>query len=539
MNIKKRKKADSKKTPTLHLTVEVLAAIFENIATRVAESGGVIGRDKEGTIITHFKFDESSKNSPSTYTPDHEVLNSLFETEWNPQGVRFNGFVHSHPGRHNRPSRGDEVYAERILQAIDDLEFLWLPIINTIPDTTEFTFTPWAIFPDKNGVRVVRGNVRLSGSREQLVELANSHGVKLNVEEGQDALEELQMEEIKFSKQQPADDESAPIQPENTEHEVRPEGNTFDRVTSAYDLNMMASSRIIAVGAGGAAAWLEELARAGLEQFVLIDPDTVSETNLATQQVYRRDIGRPKVDCIEERIRDINPRAKVVSIPCRLEDIDEEILRHYAVKNLDGRETRRTILCGLTDNFFAQAHVNRLALNFGLPSLCAQVYREGRGAEVTFTFPGITPACHRCILSSRYKHYLDNGMENDVTSHGTPIFATTRLNAIKGFILLAMLHHGSSHPRWGNMLERIGNRNLVLIRMDPDIKESLGVAQFDKAFGGGDATRLFFDEVVWLPEKHESPETGYEVVCPDCGGTGDLRNAIGKVDTTPLHAPHK
>lgn len=125
-------------------------------------------------------------------------------------------------------------------------------------------------------------------------------------------------------------------------------------------------------------------------------------------------------------------------------------------------------------------------------------------------------------------------MENDVTSHGTPIFATTRLNAIKGFILLAMLHHGSSHPRWGNMLERIGNRNLVLIRMDPDIKQSLGVAQFDKAFGGGDATRLFFDEVVWLPEKHESPETGYKVVCPDCGGTGDLRNAIGKADTTPL-----
>src|SRR5947209_191492 len=62
-----------------------------------------------------------------------------------------------------------------------------------------------------------------------------------------------------------------------------------------------------------------------------------------------------------------------------------------------------TLLCGLTDSFWAQAQVNRLALHLGIPSLCAQQYQYGQAAEITFTYPGVTPACHRCMLNSRYK----------------------------------------------------------------------------------------------------------------------------------------
>ena len=115
-----------------------------------------------------------------------------------------------------------------------------------------------------------------------------------------------------------------------------------------------------------------------------------------------------------------------------------------------------------------------------------------------------------------------------MTSHGTPIFATARLNATKGFIALALLHHGSTHPRWGQMLNRIGKRNFVLVRMDPDFAETIGMRTFDKVFSSADKDRLFFDESVWLPEEPESPATGHEP-CPDCGGTGDLRDSIGKL----------
>lgn len=549
-------------SPVLLLHWEVLKDVINTIGCLRAESGGAIGGNGDGTEISHYHFDESSRSSAVTYSPDHNLLNRLFKSDWNPQGIRFRGFIHSHPGRMGRPSYGDEVYAERILKAIDDLDCLWLPIINTVPDTGMFRLTPWAAYPAERGVSVVRGQIQVvHAPRESSLAICGvdvlgsfrlgvpldeiiigkqeperaasgistvSHCVPANENEKvqkSDDIEKLddthQQEEPKWS------NEAA------KSFDVR---NTFDRVQNAYDLALMHNARIIAVGVGGAADWLEAMARAGVGQFVMIDPDVVSETNLATQQTYRKDIGRPKVDCIAERIRDINPTARAVAIQKSLDDLTDGDLRRLAVDSIDGCDAGITVICGLTDSFFAQARVNRLALHLGMPSLCAQVYREGRGAEITFTYPGVTPACHRCILSSRYRHFLEQGQANDVSSHGTPIFATTRLNSIKGFLTLALIHQGSDHPRWGNMISRIGKRNLVQLRMDPDFAETLGMKVFDRVFEGADKDRLFFDEVVWLPQDQECPETGYEH-CPDCGGTGDLRNAIGTFNDTRL-LPH-
>lgn len=526
--------------PVLAIPRRVLEEMLSSIGTIAAESGGAFGGASGNGEISHYHFDKSSRRSAATYSPDHEFLNRLFDTEWNPKGIRLRGFVHSHPGRSRRPSYGDEIYARRILDAIDDLDCLWLPIINTVPDTGEFRLTPWVARRARKGVDIVRGRVRVlrdcredgcsdSGlacvasisddfARDEIV-ISGAHLVRVT-----EILTEVSAE--------PALTASDEVHPGSCAPEKQAIGDTFARVRGAYDLELMAKTRIIAVGAGGAAEWLESMARAGVGQFVLIDPDVVSETNLATQQTYRKDIGRPKVECITERIRDINPGAIVALEQKILDDFDDEAMHRLVTAPIDGAEPGCVILCGLTDNFLAQARINRLALKFGIPSLCGQVYREGRGAEITFTYPGVTPACHRCALSSRYRHYLEAGGRNDVTSDGTPIFATARLNAIKGFVALAMIHHGSQHPRWGRMLARIGKRNLIMIRLDPDFASTIGIATFDNVFANADQNRLFFDEVVWLPQEPENPETDCEFCCPDCRGTGDLRQRVGTIEDT-------
>lgn len=533
--LKQRKLRESRYV--LPFTWEVLSQIADTVGKLPAESGGAFGGLESKRTVSSFHFDKSSRTSAVTYSPDHNHLNNIFKTEWKPKSIRLKGFVHSHPGNMSRPSQGDEVYAERILRAIPDMKVLWLPIVNTVADTGGFQLTPWAATLDQGRVRIVRGELKiLNVPKNAEIELAGL-AVPRSLFEA-DVLSEIRIQSPIRSIQR-----TAPIAPSPNPQEAaqafapaKPNGlgtATFDRVQGAYDLPLMAQSRIIAVGAGGAAEWLEQLARAGVGQFVLIDPDTVSETNLATQQVYRRDIGRPKVDCIAERIRDINPTAKTIAIQKSLDDLDDAELARLANAPIDGRSATKTILCGLTDNFFAQARVNRLALHLGIPSLCGQVYREGRGCEITFTYPGVTPACNRCILSSRYRYYLEQRQENDVTSHGTPIFATARLNATKGFIALALLHHGTDHPRWGGMLDRIGKRNLVVVRMDPDFGTSIGMRTFDKVFANADGERLFFDETIWLPQDAESPDTGHDH-CPDCGGSGDLRHSIGRFERTVL-----
>lgn len=305
----------------------------------------------------------------------------------------------------------------------------------------------------------------------------------------------------------------------------------FVRVCAAYDLTHLVRCRAVCVGAGGAAGFIEDLARCGVGEFALIDPDIIELPNIARQMVYRRDAGRRKVEALADRIADINPAARIRACPAALDDLDDAAMRDLLRAPWRPAEDApaTTLLCGMTDSFAAQARVNRLALHHGIPSLCAQTWREGRGGEITFTYPGVTPACHRCILKPRYQYHAA-GVANPVTSAGSPIFTTAILNALKGYVALALLHHGTGHARFGGMLARVADRNLVQIRLDPDIAASLGLGTFDRVFAGADRTRLFLGEPVWLPQ---SPEPS----CPDCGGGGDLRRAIGGFADTRQHRP--
>ncbi len=510
----------------VRLTRDVYDEIARCVGEARAETGGALGCREGEDVIRYFRFDHTSRNTGATYSPDHEALNAMFRSDWNPKGIRLAGFVHSHPSGFARPSAGDLDYARRILAAISDLPHLFLPIVQTVPDTGAFRLVPFLVVRDGDSVVDQRVDMEVLDTAvpDSARFIAGPEVAGVSAQAGQrlTTSEPEQAEGVAGR-----DEDVVAVQP----------GQMFDRVTEAYDLTRMAQARVVAVGIGGAAGFLDDLARCGLGEFVLIDEDVVTETNLATQQVYRKDIGRPKVTALAERLRDINPAIRVRAVRKSLDDIADGEMHSLCLESVGGPQPGVTLLCGLTDNFFAQARVNALALHFGLPSLCAQVWQEGRGAEVTFTYPGLTSACHRCILSSRYTAFLSEGFVNDVTSHGTPIFATTRLNAIKGFVALALLHHREGEPpaaggtRFPGLAARIGNRNLLLIRMDPDLAEVLGIKTFDRVFRESDSRSLLFDETVWRPQEPESGENGTSP-CPDCGGTGDLRDARGTFDDT-------
>ncbi len=57
--------------------------------------------------------------------------------------------------------------------------------------------------------------------------------------------------------------------------------NLFKRVTTAYDLERMRRSRIVGAGCGGARQYYEDMARAGVGQFVITDPDVAEESNIS------------------------------------------------------------------------------------------------------------------------------------------------------------------------------------------------------------------------------------------------------------------
>ncbi len=451
----KRRPTTTARAGELRITQRVLDEIRRTIGRSRPEQGGMLGGRLEDGIVTEFYFDESARRSGGAYSPDVETVNILLREEWNPAGIRLLGFVHSHPSGVERLSSGDLTYAKKILERNSDLERLLLPLVMAEPDSEIFELLPFAVVRNGDGVEVVEpklavieealatsGAVQESEALEAFLpqpERQLSRGPRTNNGKIAAVTGHVQFGSLNYRFTKPF--EGALF--DTTE--------TFRRVHEAYDLDRLAASRIIYVGCGGAAAFAEDLARAGVGEHVFIDPDVVSESNVGTQQVYRRDVGRPKVDCVGERIRDINPNAAVLCCQQFLDDLNDTEFELLALSPvLRGIRPTATLLCGLTDSFPAQTRINRLALKYGLPSLCAQVYERGRGAEVTFTYPGITPACHRCVLRSRYEAYLKQGFQNNVGSDGTPVFATGRLNALKGFVAMAILHHGADHPRWGS-----------------------------------------------------------------------------------------
>jgi hypothetical protein len=318
----------------------------------------------------------------------------------------------------------------------------------------------------------------------------------------------------------------------------------FSRVANAYDLNLLAQTREVTIGVGSSNRSREDAARAGCGQFVLIDNGRVESCNLATQSYYVQDIGKPKVEVIADRLRHINPMVAVKTVFGSFLDIPDAEFRSLAfdpfvdpATSVKADSPKQTVIVGATDDFYCQARVNTLALNFGLPSVCCQHYKNGLAGEVTFTHPQTVRACHRCILSSRYKAYLEDGYLNVVGSAGSPISSSGMLNAITVSILLAIFHHGSQNRRWGQLLARIGDRNLVQIRNHPDVEELLGLKTFGQAFSGANPEQIFFGETIWRRQLPEHPITGYSRPCPDCGGTGDLTRRIGAFNDTRVIIP--
>lgn len=302
----------------------------------------------------------------------------------------------------------------------------------------------------------------------------------------------------------------------------------FTRIESAMPINAMQRKTVICIGTGGAMAFVEELARCGVGNFILIDGDRISAANIATQQAYFSEIGQYKVDALKKRILNINPSVKVKAVRRFLDNAMSDDKCASLIGKPMFESPQDVLICSCTDNFYAQARSAALAMKYGTPYLAAQLYRGGMAAEIYFSYPGVTNySCPRCAMRSRYEAYA-RGYKNDVTSSGAPIFATTRVNALKGQIALMLLLHGEKDCAYGDMLRQVADRNFVMIRMSPKADSALGIGIFHEMLKP-DTDLSFFDETAWIPQQ---PNT--DPPCPLCGGNGDLLALKGNIHDTRM-----
>lgn len=479
----------------------VLDDFRSNVGRLPAETGGMLGSSGDCSVIDLCCFDRLSSNSPGSFYYDVESMSAVYR-KWQERGCTTNGIYHSHPLGAVRPSFHDISTALLHIRFFE-LPYFYLPIFQSHPKGlyTMFFYI-----------------VRLKG---ELVTVHLSYVLKAC----EDGYRLLRFHPWQKSYAVSELDSYRKTVDESVEADVK-SPDYFEKVSGLYPENVLRRKVIVSVGTGGARSALENLARCGFRNFILMDGDTVSPSNIATQGVFVSEMGVKKVEALRRRILDINPQAKVLCVARFLDDdMSDEEFKAF-LEHFPDRSPTDYLIMGCTDNFFAQKRSAALAQKYGAMYLAAMMYKGGAAAELIFTYPGVTPSCPRCLLRSRYELY-ESGFRNDVGSEGCPIFATERMNALKGYIaLMLLLYHEAPDSPFSSMLDRVKDRNFVWIRLNPDVDKLLGIELFDRAFAEADAL-TFMDETLWVPQHPDSPRHG-EAPCALCGGSGDLRELYGK-----------
>ncbi|PSQ81024.1 MAG: molybdenum cofactor biosynthesis protein MoeB, partial [Bacteroidetes bacterium QS_1_65_9] len=124
---------------------------------------------------------------------------------------------------------------------------------------------------------------------------------------------------------------------------------------------------------------------AGVGRLGLVDFDRVEASNLQRQVLFgQSDVGRPKLEAAEERLREINPHVEI-------ERYETRLTSDNALDIIDGEDY--DLVADGTDNFPTRYLVNDACVMAGVPNVYGSIFRFEGQVSVFATEEG---PCYRC-----------------------------------------------------------------------------------------------------------------------------------------------
>jgi adenylyltransferase/sulfurtransferase len=148
-------------------------------------------------------------------------------------------------------------------------------------------------------------------------------------------------------------------------------------------------ARVCVMGIGGLGSTIvTQLAGMGVGLLRIVDRDVVERPNLHRQSVFSVDqLGMPKVEAAEERIKEVNPDVEVEALPLSVNESNSESIVEGMDVVLDGLDTLAT-----------RRIVNRACVRLGVPYVFgAAIEMFGNASTI---IPGET-ACLDCFLPAQ------------------------------------------------------------------------------------------------------------------------------------------
>ncbi len=149
-------------------------------------------------------------------------------------------------------------------------------------------------------------------------------------------------------------------------------------------------AHVALIGLGGlGCAVAQYLVSSGTGRLTLCDFDTVAESNLARQILYRQtDLGRLKTEAATDALQNLNPDTRLESVSRRMDDKDMREVFPQCDLVIDA-----------SDNYGTRLAVNRTCLELKTPWIMASCIRmEGQVLLLRPDLPA--QACYRCVYGS-------------------------------------------------------------------------------------------------------------------------------------------
>lgn len=159
------------------------------------------------------------------------------------------------------------------------------------------------------------------------------------------------------------------------------------RLIHWWDQERLAAARVMVVGAGALGNEIcKSLALLGIGRTLVIDLDTIEDTNLTRSVLFRHaDRGRPKATVAAAAMRDINPD---VCVEARVGDVIHDV-GQGVFRDMD-------IVMGALDNREARVHINAVCWRHGKPWVDGAI-EVMQGVARMFAPPD--GACYECTMS--------------------------------------------------------------------------------------------------------------------------------------------
>ncbi|WP_241607047.1 molybdopterin-synthase adenylyltransferase MoeB [Rosenbergiella australiborealis] len=182
----------------------------------------------------------------------------------------------------------------------------------------------------------------------------------------------------------------------------------YDRQITLKDFEVekqqrLADAKVMIIGVGGlGCAVATYLASSGVGQLTLVDPDTVSLSNLPRQILFSEsDCGKAKVDVARQQLALRNSACQYLTLQAY---VDDSIIWQQ-------RFIQQDIIIDCTDHLLSRQQINRLCFTTAIPLISAGAIRM-EGYVMSFTWQQNEP-CYEC-LSHLFGESTGSCVENGV-----------------------------------------------------------------------------------------------------------------------------